>query len=110
MATPDECKIAITKLAARMAGSPDNAAGGLDRIISATITDLGIAFHGHLHDGVLDDVAEGEAPGAKIRMSMTSDDLVALADGELAFGPAWMSGRLKVHASFTDLLRLRSLA
>ena len=38
-----------------------------------------------------------------------SDDLIALTDGDLAFAPAWASGRVKLEAGLRDMLRLRSL-
>jgi hypothetical protein len=48
-------------------------------------------------------------PKADIRLTMSSDDLVALTDGRLSFGPAWASGRIKLEAGLRDLLRLRKL-
>ena len=49
------------------------------------------------------------APKAQVRLTVGSDDLVALTDGELDFGRAWLSGRVKVEASVRDLLKLRSM-
>ncbi len=46
---------------------------------------------------------------ADVRVTVTSDDLVALTQGRLNFGTALVSGRLKVDASVLNLLRLRSL-
>jgi len=109
MATPDECQAAIAQLATRLGRSAGDGAGGLDRTVSATITDLGLVFNGRLHDGVLDGITTDDAPQAQIRLAMSSDDLVLLAAGELSLGPAWMSGRVKVQASFPDLLRLRTM-
>jgi hypothetical protein len=40
---------------------------------------------------------------------MTSDDLVAITEGRLAFGPAWASGRVRMEAGLRDMLRLRSM-
>jgi hypothetical protein len=55
-------------------------------------------------------VADGaEVPRADIRLTMTSDDLVALTDGRLSFGSAWQDGRVKLEAGLRDLLRLRKL-
>ena len=48
-------------------------------------------------------------PKADIRLTMTSDDLVALTDGRLHFGKAWASGRVKLEAGLRDLLRLRKI-
>lgn len=111
MATVEECDEAIKVLATRFGADGGARSGGLDRSVSASITDLGLRYRGHMHDGVLDDiqrVGDDDAPG-QIRLTMSSDDLMALAAGEVSIGSAWMSGRLKVQASFPDMLRLRSM-
>ncbi len=107
MASVDECQVAIGQLAARIGG--DGRAAGFDRSISATIDDLDVTFRGRLHDGTLDDVTTEPGPQAQIRMQMSSDDLVAVAAGTLSISQGWLSGRIKVHASLPDLLRLRSM-
>jgi hypothetical protein len=112
VANAHECEVAIAALAKRLAGPGDRRAEGLDRSVSAEVTDLGRTFRGHLHDGVLDDITSDAGTGeiaAAIRLVLSSDDLVALAAGDLSLGSAWLSGRVKVHASFADLLRLRSM-
>jgi Fe-S cluster assembly iron-binding protein IscA len=43
-----------------------------------------------------------------IRLVVDSDDLVALADGELDFSKAYTSQRIRIQASMTDMLRLRA--
>ena len=109
MANAQECEVAIAALANRLAGPGDRRADGLDRSVSAQVTDLGRTFRGHLHDGVLDDITTDEGPPAQIRLVLDSDDLVSLANGELSLGSAWLSGRVKVLASLPDLLRLRTM-
>jgi hypothetical protein len=114
MASLEECRAALDKLAASMADADDATKRNmLDRTLSCYISDLDVTFSGRLHDGHLVDITEhGGAPPpekAQIRLTMTSDDLVALTDGRLSFGSAWLSGRVKIDASFRDLLRLRSL-
>jgi hypothetical protein len=77
------------------------------------VPDLGIAFHGRLKDARLLDVVAydriPQLPDAQIRLTIPSDDLPALVDGRLNFLQAWTSGRIKVGASFGDLLRLRKI-
>jgi hypothetical protein len=34
---------------------------------------------------------------------------VALTEGDLSFGQAWLAGRVKVEAGVRDLLKLRSM-
>ena len=110
MATIQECRAAVKRLANHLA---DNVAIGgkvdLDRPISVEITDLDVGFHGQLSGGQLINVSEGIDPGAKIKLSARSDDLIDLVDGRLSFGHAWASGRVSIKASVFDLIKLRSL-
>jgi hypothetical protein len=114
MATIQECRDALGRLAANLAGAEGGVrdAAALDRSLSCRITDLDITFVGRLSGGRIEDVAT--VPGvpvdkAQIRLTMTGDDLVALVGGELNFAKAWGSGRVKLQAGLRDVLRLRSL-
>ncbi|MGN6472408.1 MAG: SCP2 sterol-binding domain-containing protein [Mycobacteriales bacterium] len=62
-------------------------------------------------DGVHDlaQCAAADEPVADVRLSLDSDDLVALANGSDDFLAAWLRGRVHVSASMRDMLRLRSL-
>ena len=111
MATVDECRAALDRLAARLADDADGAGQKLDfnRTIACRITDLGVAFHGRLADGRIVDLADGDDPKAKLAMIIGSDDLVALVNGQLNATSAWATGRLKIDASVFDMLKLRKL-
>ncbi|WP_306323960.1 MULTISPECIES: SCP2 sterol-binding domain-containing protein [unclassified Streptomyces] len=114
MATTEECRAALEKLSDNMAGAEGDvrAATALDRSVTCRITDLDVTFSGRLTDGriaVHDTYAGPPAYKAQIRLAMTGDDLVAMVNGELNFAKAWASGRVKLEASFRDLLRLRTL-
>ncbi|RAJ78732.1 MULTISPECIES: SCP2 sterol-binding domain-containing protein [unclassified Streptomyces] len=114
MATIEECREALSRLADSMAGADGDvrAAVALDRSLSCHIRDLDTTFSGRLEDGritVLDTRPGPPAEKAQIRLAMTGDDLVAMVDGRLNFAKAWASGRVKLEASFRDLLRLRTL-
>ncbi|MGY1604350.1 sterol-binding protein [Geodermatophilus sp. SYSU D00815] len=102
---------ALDKILGPLAANP--AAADLDRSLSCRLTDLQQVVLGRLRDREVQDVRpvpDGPSvPKADIRLTMTSDDLVALTDGRLSFGPAWASGRVKLEAGFRDLLRLRKL-
>jgi len=99
MATVEQCREALTRIAARLGADPQAAAR----------VDLDRSFHGRLEGGRIVDLADGGDPRAQIRLSVGSDDLLALVAGELNFASAWASGRVSVKASFTDLLKLRKL-
>ena len=111
MATIDECLKALKGILGDIAAHP--AAAGLDRSLSCRLTDLHEVVLGRLNSGSVRDltvVPEGpEVPKADIRLTMASDDLVALTEGELHFGTAWATGRLKLEAGLRDLLRLRKI-
>jgi putative sterol carrier protein len=80
-----------------------------DRSLSCHVPDLDVTFSGQLDDGRIVDITTEPAPRAQIRLTASSDDLVALTAGDLSFGQAWMSGRVKVEAGVRDLLKLRSM-
>ncbi|MGH3680801.1 MAG: SCP2 sterol-binding domain-containing protein [Natronosporangium sp.] len=111
MATVEECRAALARLAANLAANTDEvrAKVKLDRTMACRVTDLGIAFRGRLLRGELVDVVEGDNPDAKITLSAASDDLIAMVDGELDFVKALASRRVSVSANPFDLLKLRSL-
>jgi hypothetical protein len=111
VATMDQCMKALQGILGDLAANP--AAEGLDRSLSCRLTDLDEVVVGRLSSGAVRDLQvlpHGPAvPKADIRLTMTSDDLVALTDVGLSFGPAWATGRVKLEAGLRDLLRLRKL-
>jgi hypothetical protein len=111
MATMEQCRRALETLAERIgAGAAEGRqAASLDRSLSCFLTDLDDGFHARLVGGELLNITEGHDPKAKIKLSVSSDDLVSLTAGDLSFAQAWASGRVKVDASVFDLLKLRTL-
>ncbi|GAA2806945.1 SCP2 sterol-binding domain-containing protein [Kitasatospora sp. CM 4170] len=114
MANAEECRTALEQLSRNLARSTGDVrkAAALDRSLTCRITDLDLTFSGRLRGGRIEDVTEAPGPPAakaEIRLTMTSDDLVAMVDGRLNFASAWATGRVKLEAGFRDLLRLRTL-
>ncbi|NYI03363.1 SCP2 sterol-binding domain-containing protein [Allostreptomyces psammosilenae] len=115
MATVAQCREALEQLAATLGAASAGGAGGaarLDRTVSCRLTEPDVVFTGRLTGGRITELAEHPAtaaPEAKVRLALSGDDLLALVAGELSFGSAWASGRVRLEASFTDLLRLRAL-
>jgi Alkyl sulfatase C-terminal len=111
VATMDQCLTALKGILGDIAAHP--AAAGLDRSLSCRLTDLDEVVMGRLRSGAVRDLhvlPHGpEVPKADIRLAMNSDDLLKLTDGELNFGAAWASGRVKLEAGLRDLLRLRKI-
>jgi len=111
VASVKECRAAITLLGERLAGADESVRVHVaDRTVSCWITDLDVTFRGRLAGGELADVTDAvSSERADIRLSVSSDDLVDLVHGRLSFAHAWATGRLRLDASFRDLMRLRSL-
>jgi len=111
MATTEQCQAALTRLAARLTdvGDDERRRHAFDRTLSCSVPDLDVTFSGALHDGHIVDITTEPAARAQIRITAQSDDLVALTDGGLSFGQAWLAGRVKVEAGMRDLLKLRSM-
>lgn len=113
MATAEECRQALESLTGRISQlDPKHRADHLvERNVSCQVTDLGVTFMTQLGPDGAAPVKQvnGSGGNAHIRLSAKSDDLLALAANPASFGRAWLTGRLKVEASFSDLLRLRRL-
>jgi hypothetical protein len=111
VASVDECRQALQELAARLDRNAETVRErvDLDRTLACRITDLDTAFHGRLTDGRLVDLTDGDDPKAKIAMSTSSDDLVALVRGELDIARAVASRRVSIKANPFDLMKLRKL-
>jgi alkyl sulfatase BDS1-like metallo-beta-lactamase superfamily hydrolase len=104
----EECAAALEKFAAKLGGM-DESNKGLVRTVSLKVPDLDATFHGTLRQGTLEDVTTEPRDRAQIRLTIGSDDLLELVDGDLNFASAWARGRVKIEASFGDLLKLRKL-
>ncbi|WP_433337945.1 SCP2 sterol-binding domain-containing protein [Spirillospora sp. CA-294931] len=112
MANEQECRAALDRIAGRLAevDAERLAEHVVERTISCRVPDLKLAFRTRIHAGGLDPFEPTDDPkGAQVRLTVASDDLVALADDDLNPARAWASGRLKIEASIFDLLRLRKL-
>jgi putative sterol carrier protein len=111
MATKEACEAALLELAQRLDGVPENMKKrhSVDRTVSCHLSDLRVTYSGRISEGALCDISEGPLPGAQIRLTVSSDDLVAVTSGELPFTSAWTSGRLRIEASMLDMLRLRAI-
>ncbi|MEH0933317.1 SCP2 sterol-binding domain-containing protein [Micromonospora sp. CPCC 205558] len=111
MASVDECRQALQELAARLDRNAETVREriDLDRTLACRITDLDTAFHGRITDGRLVELTDGDDPKAKIALSTSSDDLLALVRGDLDVTSAVTSRRVSIKANPFDLLKLRKL-
>ena len=111
MASPQEVEAAVLRIAALLAAvDPElRTRWTADRTVSCRVPDLGVVWSGRLCDDGIVDVSAQETERSQVRLSVRSDDLVALSEGRLSVPAAWATGRLTVQASPMDLLRLRAL-
>ena len=111
MATIDECRAALQRLAGKLreVDEEDRKRHAFDRTLSCHVPDLGVTFSGELRDGHIQNISTEPAPKAQIRLTADSDNLVAVTDGHLGFGQAWLSGKVRVEAGVRDLLKLKSM-
>lgn len=110
MATVEDCEQALHTLAERMTDAdPGHRPTSFERSLSCTLRDLGVTYTGRLSGGHLVGIAQAQAGSAQIKLTMTSDDLVAMVDGRLRMATAWATGRVKIEAGVRDILKLRSM-
>lgn len=110
MATVEQCEAALQALASRMAANGSSARKlDFNRTLTCTIRDLRVIFAGRLADGRLVDIAPATNRDAQVRLTLSSDDLVALVEGKLKTAAAFATGRLRMEASLRDMLKLRSI-
>jgi predicted lipid carrier protein YhbT len=77
----------------------------VDRTVSVRVADLDVTWAARLtEEGVIG--LSTDAPKAQVRLTVGSDDLLALVNGKLAVPTAVATGRIRVQASPFDLLRL----
>jgi hypothetical protein len=112
MATAEQCRAALQKLAGRLAelDPADRKEYFGDRMVSVTIPDLGVTYASKLGTGD-DPVREvgPDEPPADIRLTANSDEVVSLAASPMNLARSWVAGRVKIEASMRDLFRLRRL-
>jgi len=111
MASVGECEAALRDLASLLhkVDAELREQHVVDRTISCWVSDLKECFTARLGPDGLTGIERGGQHDGQVRLKVSSDDLVALTRGELSFPVAWATGRVKVDASISDLLRLRSL-
>ncbi len=80
------------------------------RIVEVVVPDLDASYWTELSGGRMGQLRKGPAKGADIRLTANSDELIQVVNGERSLFSSYVGGKVKVEASFADLLRLRKLA
>jgi hypothetical protein len=114
LASKEKVEERLTELIDRL-GEDDEAARALGRslpdprTLSLHITDLDVWYRTELAEGRLSPLEESEPEDADIRITAKSDDLIGMIEGGVNLLAAVTSGRVRIKASFSDLLALRKL-
>jgi predicted lipid carrier protein YhbT len=116
MANVKDCEGALRRLASWLAEvDPELRSRHVpSRRVACRIKDLEVVYVARLdEDGV-----HGLAPASpvdeipadtEVKVTVTSDELLALANGEDDLMQAWLRGRIQISAPMRDMLRLRAL-
>ena len=111
MASVEEVEQVLTELLQRFGHVDDSTRALLPsrRTIEARCPDLDLVRHAEWRSGEIVLMDEAPARRSDIRISVRSDDLLDIASGDLPFGLAYASNKVRLDASMTDLLRLRAV-
>ena len=80
------------------------------RMVQVDVPDLEVSFWTRLVDGYMQPLERGSAPTVDIRLTASSDDLVAMIEGTKSLFSSYLAGHIKIQASLSDLIALRKLA
>jgi hypothetical protein len=114
LATKEEVERHLRDLIERL-GRSDDGSSELERalperrVLALHVSDLGADYWTELEGGRLGELRQGSPPDRDILMTASSDDLVDLVEGKGSLFSAYLSGRVRIDASVSDLLRLRKL-
>jgi hypothetical protein len=113
LATKDEVSRAIERLMARLDGNEDSVRSAIPdrKVMGCLVTDIDVSWYLVIEDGHVSPPTETAPPGEPVAvlLKVRSDDLVDLVEERISFMSAFLSGKVRVDASLTDLLRLRTL-
>jgi hypothetical protein len=113
VATKDEVSRAIARLMARLDGNESNVRSAIPgrKVMGCRVLDLDTEWYSVIDDGRVSPPTETPPPGEPVAvlLKVNSDDLIELVEERMSFMSAFLSGKVRVDASFTDLLRLRTL-
>ncbi len=80
------------------------------KVIQVYVSDLQQSYWAELKSGRMDGLHAGTPDRSDMRLEASSDDLVDMIDGRRSMLSSYVSGRIRIDASFSDMMRLRRLA
>jgi hypothetical protein len=113
VATKEEVSSAIELLMARLDGNEENVRSAIPgrKVMGCLVTDIGASWYSVIEDGHVSSPTEDPPSGERVAvlLKLHSDDLIDLVEERTSFLSALLSGKVRVDASLSDLLRLRTL-
>lgn len=110
VATAEEVERALETLMQRLDKAAPDADAIPDRSIKCVLPDLETAYRSEIVDARFDGLREVPLDAeADVTVTARSGDLIALIDGRLNVGFAFLTGKVRVDASTSDLLLIRRL-
>ena len=111
MASVEEVESVLEDLIDRLADVDDTTSALMPsrRTIEARCPDLDIVRFALWDKGRIHRLESLNGRRPDIRISVRSNDLLAMVHGELTFARAYASNRVRLDASMADLLRLRAV-
>jgi hypothetical protein len=110
VATDAEVERSIRSLMKKLSEASPDPDSIPNRSILCVLPDLDSAYRVELKKGKLRGLRKVEASeDTDARITAKSDDLVALIDGRLGIGYAFLTGKVKIDAPASDLMLMRKL-
>jgi hypothetical protein len=111
VATLQQVELVLEQLLHRLGDIDDSTRALLPsrRTIEARCPDLDIVRYADWRQGRVTLLDDAPPRRCDIRISVRSDDLIAMSEGRLPVGRAYAESKLRLDASMTDLLRLRAV-
>lgn len=111
VATEEEVDATLHGLARRLAEAQVGSRSLPERrSLAVFIKDLDVTYTAVFGDGMILNLQRQVPAGSEdVRIHVSSDDLIALANGRMGVGGALLTGKLRVDAGMSDLLLLRRL-
>lgn len=111
VATEEEVDQTLHALARRLADAQvEHRSLPERRSLAVFIKDLDVTYTAVFGEGMISDLVRRPPAGNEdVRIHVSSNDLIALANGRMGVGGALLTGKLRVDAGMSDLLLLRRL-
>jgi predicted lipid carrier protein YhbT len=110
VASTSEVEQSLQSLIQSLASANPEPGSVPDRTIVCVVPDIEIAYRAALRDARLRDLEPvAIETEADVRITARSDDLVALIQGRLNAPLAFLTGKIRIDASSSDLMMIRQL-